>query len=122
MAQHNELGSKGEKIAIEYLTKNNYSILKTNWRFNKAEIDIIALCPKKEYVVFVEVKTRNSDFFGEPHLAVKAKKRNNIILAANEFIKQYNYDLESRFDIISIILNQKTMQLEHIEEAFWARP
>ncbi|MGY6562272.1 MAG: YraN family protein [Luteibaculaceae bacterium] len=122
MAQHNDLGKQGEKIALLYLQEKDYQILSSNYTFKKAEIDIIALCPKKEFIVFVEVKTRNSSYFGEPHLAVKTKKRGNIIAAAHQFIIENDYDNEARFDIISIVLNKTTQDIEHIESAFWAVP
>ncbi|HEX8576362.1 MAG TPA: YraN family protein, partial [Flavobacterium sp.] len=50
MAEHNELGKQGEALAVEYLQKNGYTILETNWVFQKAEIDIIA---QKENVLAV---------------------------------------------------------------------
>jgi len=122
MASHNELGQEGEKLALQYLINKGYFFVEKNWRAGKDEIDIIVLCPKKERLIFVEVKTRNSDFFGEPHLAVKTKKRDHLIKAANSFIQQNNYDQEAQFDIISIVLNKNAFDLEHIEEAFWPRP
>ena len=59
MAEHNELGKKGEKLAIDFLLKNGYKILETNYRFLKAEVDIIA--QKDEVLAVVEVKTRSTD-------------------------------------------------------------
>ncbi len=57
-------GVNGELIAKSYLEKNGYLILERNWRYKKYEIDIIA--QKPNLIVFVEVKTRKNDTFGEP--------------------------------------------------------
>ena len=64
MAKHNKLGKKGELIAFMFLQKEGFCILKTNWRYQKAEVDIIA--QKDGFLVFVEVKTRGSKKFGNP--------------------------------------------------------
>ncbi len=72
MAEHNELGKLGEELAVDFLQKNGYEILETNWVFQKAEIDIIA--QKDNMLVAVEVKTRSSIDFGLPQDFVKPKK------------------------------------------------
>ncbi|MEN8187811.1 MAG: YraN family protein, partial [Bacteroidota bacterium] len=74
MAQHNELGKKGEDLAVEFLIKNGFEILDRNWRFKKAEIDIIA--QKDDLLVMAEVKTRSTDFFGDPQEFIKPKQKN----------------------------------------------
>lgn len=74
MAEHNELGKLGEELAVDFLQKNGYDILETNWVFQKAEIDIIA--QKDNTLVAVEVKTRSSIDFGLPQDFVKPKKFN----------------------------------------------
>ena len=73
MAQHNDLGKKGEQLAIDYLVKKGYTILDKNWRFQKAEVDIIA--QKEETLAVVEVKTRSSIDFGSPQDFVNPKKK-----------------------------------------------
>ena len=73
MAYHNELGKIGEKLAAEYLINKGYEILAQNFYFDKAEIDIIAKKDNNTLVV-VEVKTRNSDFFGDPQVFVTPSK------------------------------------------------
>ena len=72
MAEHNDLGNKGEEIAIAYLQDKNYTILEKNWRFKKAEVDIIAL--KEVVLAVIEVKTRTSNYFGNPEEFVNKKK------------------------------------------------
>ena len=64
MAIHNELGKKGEQLAVDFLQKKGYTILDRNWRFKKAEVDIIA--QKEQILAIVEVKTRSSNYFGNP--------------------------------------------------------
>ena len=71
MAKHNELGKEGELIAFMFLQKESFHILKTNWRYQKAEVDIIA--QKDGFLVFVEVKTRSSKKFGKPEEAINKK-------------------------------------------------
>ena len=116
MATHNDLGNEGEDMAAAHLVKSGYQILEQNWRFGKEEIDIIARIGDE--LVIVEVKTRNSDFFGEPHEFVSKSKQNHMIRAANAYVEKKDLDVEVRFDVIGIILNQKEQKLDHIADAF----
>ncbi len=118
MGSHNELGKIGEEIAAQYLLKKGYKILRRNFFFDKAEIDIIAQ-KEEDTVVIVEVKTRNSDFFGDPQSFVTSGKIKNLVKAANEYIVSNDLDVEVRFDVIAILKNQKTESLEHFENAFY---
>jgi putative endonuclease len=119
MSDHKEFGDLGEKLAIEFLIKNGFKILDTNWVFKHKEIDIIA--HKKPFVVFVEVKTRRTNYFGEPFTFVDRKKQNFIIKAAHEYIIQNDIEEEARFDIISVLYNDRSKDIKHIEDAFYAR-
>lgn len=116
MASHNELGKKGEEIAVEFLVKNGYKILEQNWRFQKAEVDIIAL--KNDILAIVEVKTRSTNYFGNPQDFVNSKKIKLLVEAINEYIISKNLDVDVRFDIIAIIKNQNSFKIEHLEDAF----
>ena len=89
MAQHNELGKKGEQLAIDYLVKKGYKILDKNWRYLKAEVDIIA--KKDSMIVAVEVKTRSSDYFGDPQDFINKKK----ISLKKKFLKRVVTDEEA---------------------------
>ena len=117
MAAHNELGKEGEELAISFLKNKGYNILETNWRFDKAEIDIIA--QKNNVLAAVEVKTRSSLDFGLPQEFVKPKKIKLIVKAINEFVEKYDLDVEVRFDIIAISKINGDFNIEHIEEAFY---
>lgn len=117
MAEHNQLGAKGELLATHLLRKKGYSILAQNWRSGKNELDIVA--KTGETLAFVEVKTRSTDFFGDPIEAVSPSKQKRIIQAANDYLEQHQLNLEARFDIISIVSNSKETHVEHIEDAFF---
>lgn len=119
MAQHNEFGKEAERRACEFLKQKNYTILKKNWRYLKAEIDIIAQDPSKNEIVIVEVKARINPLI-EPELAVTKKKRELLVMAANEYIVSNEIDLETRFDIISVEVKKSEWGFEHIENAFLA--
>lgn len=117
MAEHNDLGILGEAIAASHLRTNGYLILERNWTFKKAEIDIIA--KKDNQLVIVEVKTRNSDFFGDPQSFVTASKIKLLVKAANEYLVANKLDVETRFDIIAILKNKNTERIDHFENAFY---
>lgn len=117
MAKHNDLGKLGEKLAVEFLRKNGYEILETNWTFQKAEIDIIA--KKENKLAVVEVKTRSSLDFGLPQDFVKPKKIQLLVKAVNEYVISNNLDLEVRFDIIAIYKEGKSFEIEHLIDAFY---
>jgi len=117
MADHNELGKYGEKVAKDYLVKLGYNIIAQNWRYGKSdEIDLIAL--DSEFLVIVEVKTRKTADYENPKDAVTKKKQSFLIRAANHFIEERDIPNEVRFDIISIIAYPNKPEIEHIKEAF----
>lgn len=121
MAQHNDTGKWGETLATEYLRKNKYTIRDTNWRNRHRDIDIVALTPDMRTLVFVEVKTRTSDYFQQPEDTVDKQKVRNIALAANAYIKQNRIQLDTRFDIITVLgdsQNEAVPIIRHWESAF----
>ncbi|NEW79514.1 MAG: YraN family protein [Gelidibacter sp.] len=117
MAKHNELGALGEELAVEELEKNGYEIMERNWRYKKAEIDIIAR--KNDVLAIVEVKTRSSDYFGDPQDFVNSKKIKMLVEAVNEYVVSKDLEVEVRFDIIAIIINENKLTIEHLEDAFY---
>src|SRR5574344_1083129 len=116
MANKREKGAMGEKLAQEFLIKNGYEIIETNKHFsNLCEIDIIA--KEKNVIVFVEVKTRSSDFCGNPLEAITKKKYDNIKTGVFSYLKDTKVKHSAfRIDAISIILNPKLQirQLKNI--------
>jgi putative endonuclease len=117
MATHNDLGELGEELAVEELEKNGYEIVERNWRYKKAEVDIIAR--KNNILAIVEVKTRSSDYMGNPQDFVSPKKIKMLVEAINEYVVSKDLEVEVRFDIIAIIKNENQLTLEHLEDAFF---
>jgi putative endonuclease len=118
MAEHNDFGRNGELLARNFLESAGYEVMDENWVHGKAEVDLIVYYDKK--LIFVEVKTRSGNFFGEPEDFVSDAKQKNMELAANEYIEIMEFDGEIRFDIISILFSKDgTHILKHIEDAFW---
>ena len=117
MAQHNELGKKGEQLAVNFLLESNYIIIERNYRFDKAEVDIIAR--KNNTLAIIEVKTRSSSDFGNPQDFVKPKQIKNLVKAVDQYVVKNNLDLDIRFDIIAITKKGKTYNIEHLENAFF---
>jgi len=117
MADHNDLGNKGEKLAFNYLVKKGYKILTRNYRFKRNEIDIVA--EFENTLIIIEVKTRASRFLAGPEETVTPAKQKTIIKVANDYIQEHEIDLDTRFDIISIILNEKETNIEHLIDAFY---
>ena len=118
MAQHNELGHKGEAAAVSYLESKGHRILEKNWRLHGYEIDIITTCGG--YIVFVEVKTRTSDQWGDPESFVGRQRMRRMIQGAHQYLLRERIDLPARFEIIAILWKGDRCELEHIEEAFMA--
>jgi putative endonuclease len=117
MAQHNELGKKGEQLAVDFLLKNNYAIIERNYRFDKAEVDIIARI--KDTLAIIEVKTRSSTDFGNPQDFVKPKQIQRLVKAVDEYVNVNDLDVEVRFDIIAIVKENNNFNIEHLENAFY---
>ena len=116
-----ELCKKGEALAGKLLKKRGYKILKRNYVSKYGEIDIVAY--DKGAISFVEVKTRQSDNYGPPELAVTKEKRKRIIRAAlNYLVKNHIEDINCRFDVVSILFkeNDNKPDIELFENAFTA--
>ena len=117
MAKHNELGKKGEQLAVDFLIENKYDIIERNYRFDKAEVDIIA--QKNDTLAIIEVKTRSTTDFGNPQDFVKPKQIKRLVKAVDEYVTVNNLDVEVRFDIIAIVKENNTFNIEHLQDAFY---
>ena len=117
MAESHNLGQKGEDLATDHLKKAGFKILSRNWKWGKHEIDIIA--ENKDLIVFAEVKTRTDDYQMHPVTAVTKEKQKSIIWAADGYLQKFKINKESRFDVITIIKNGDSYQIDHIEGAFY---
>ena len=116
MRLQNELGRKGEELAARWMKEMGFDIRERNYRFGKAEIDILAL--KGEILSVVEVKMRRSGHLQPLAVSVGQKKRERIIKAADHYVLKNNLDVEVRFDIIHVVHYGNTFTLEHLEGAF----
>lgn len=116
MANHNKVGTLGERLAKNYLQEQHYQILETNWRWGKAEIDLIVRLDN--LIVFVEVKTRTRTTFGLPEEAITAQKQERLYGAATEYLYQQKHEGEFRFDVVSIILEPQ-VSIQHFPDAFF---
>ncbi|MFD0834608.1 YraN family protein [Mariniflexile aquimaris] len=117
MAKHNELGKKGEQLAVNFLLENSYDIIERNYRFDKAEVDIIA--QKDNILAIIEVKTRSTIEFGNPQDFVKPGQIQRLVKAVDEYVNTNGLDVEVRFDIIAIVKNGKNYEIEHLKDAFY---
>jgi putative endonuclease len=117
MTKAGVLGKKGEEIAAKYLKGEGYSILARNWFCDHHEIDIIAR--QGDQIVIVEVKAREGEYFEEPWEAVSTGKVRNVVEAAEAWLIEQRVDLETRFDVISIVFSDDgNYELTHFENAF----
>ena len=113
-----QIGDRGEDVAAAYLEAKGWLIFDRNYTFEKAEIDIVAT--DRNYIIFVEVKTRSNTYFGWPEEYVTPEKERNLKKAAEAWI--YERKMETavcRFDIISIVQKgNNAPQITHYEDAF----
>lgn len=110
-------GTIGENLAVDYLRENGYRVLERNYRYDRAEVDIIA--EDNEVLVFVEVKARRSKTYGEPEEAVTLRKQMQLRKAAEGFLLERNIeDRECRFDIVAIHWETNEHRVHHIVDAF----
>jgi len=115
---HIELGKEGELKAIEYLRDKGYELLEQNYRNRIGEIDLIAR--EKDYLCFIEVKTRISENQGHPFEAVNYRKQRQIIRTSLLYLTENNIDEQNvRFDVVAVIpQEQGNMAIDLIQNAF----
>jgi putative endonuclease len=111
-------GRRGEKLAVKHLRSAGYEILRTNWRWKRYEIDVVAR--KDRIIAFVEVKTRADTAFGRPEEFVDRNKQAFLRRAADAFIGKYRlHGFVHRLDVVSVLLPEDGKPaVEHIEDAF----
>lgn len=118
MAKQQKIGKLGEDTATAYLESLGYEILERNWRFRRAEIDII--CKEKNILIFVEVKAKSYTFYGAPEESISAYKEGLIVDAASQYMVEKNHEWEIRFDIISIVFDKNLVpKIAHFKDAFF---
>ncbi len=118
MVSHIHTGQQGEAIAATFLSEKGYELLESNWRYKRAEVDIIAKDGK--ILVFIEVKTRSTDYFGAPEAFITDKKKRLLSDAASAYMEEIGHDWEIRFDYVSVIYQDEgNFHLRHFEDAFF---
>ena len=107
-----ELGMKGEYLAVEFLKKSGYRILKRNHRIGHSDIDILA--QDEETLVFVEVRTKSRDDRGMPEDTLTAKKLRQMKKTAEIYLVFNHFEGPARLDAVCIVLDE-TDRIKHFE-------
>lgn len=116
MAKRKDVGAWGEAIAARHLTQLGYVLRERNWRHDRGELDIIA--QQGDTIVFVEVRTRRSDAYGQPQETISPRKRAKLIATAQAYLETHGLqDVQWQIDVIAIELDQRNAasRIEHIE-------
>jgi len=118
MTIQRELGEKGEKLAVAHLQDLGFEILETNWRYKRAEVDVIAM--DEGVLVCIEVKSRSYEYFGPPDASISRKKEALLVDALQSYMDVINHQWEIRFDIITILYHpQSAPTIKHLPGAFF---
>ncbi len=117
MGKHNEFGKLGEQIAADYLLEQGYEVKARNYRYLRAEIDIVAI--KGNDLAIIEVKSRSTNFIAHIADTVTEKKKQLLVMAADHYVVYHDLDVSVRFDIITIFKEHGKFKLEHLEDAFY---
>jgi putative endonuclease len=120
-----DIGDRGEALAAAFLEGQGYVILERQYRFERAEVDLVCFQPAPQYeqggeLVFVEVKTRTGLGYGRPEEAVTEAKKRNLIRVAEAYLYERRLTgSPARFDVVSIFLQGDEHRVEHFKDAFW---
>ena len=122
MAQWNKLGKEGEQAARDFLISKGYTVRETNWRLGHLEIDIVAQEPAANRLHIVEVKTRSkADSHFDPMLSITQKKINNLVNAANGYVRYYRLPMSVQYDVMIIMGTPPDFKIHFIPNAFQPR-
>ena len=113
---HCKTGRNAEQLAVGFLRTRGYRILKTNWRWGKKELDIVAT--HGGVLIVVEVKSMVDNRVNHPYEVVDQRKQRNLVRAAEGFIRVFNSRIPTRFDVIAVIYHGGQVEIEHIKDAF----
>jgi putative endonuclease len=126
MNRKQAVGRRGEQLACEYLEKQGYEVLAKNVRTPYGEIDLItSLSEDKQEtsIIFIEVKTRTTQSFGNPEDAISLRKKGHILASIEYFLQEHpELDKDWRIDVISIYLNKisENIEIKHFINAISA--
>jgi len=118
MAEHNDLGKKGEEIAKRFLITKGHQILALNWRHRNEELDIISTL--NDLIIFTEVKSR-AFLYEDSSDLISNKKQKYLLDAADAYLQVHSIEKEARFDLVFVLIEGEKYTIEHFEEAFNAR-
>lgn len=118
MAEHNDLGKKGEEIAKAFLISKGHHILALNWRHRNEELDIISTF--NDMIIFTEVKSR-AFLYEDASDLISTKKQKYLLDAADAYLNMHNIEKEGRFDLVFVLIEGEKYRIEYFEEAFNAR-
>jgi putative endonuclease len=110
-------GNDGEQLAAEFLKAKGFTILERNYKYKRAEIDLIV--SRENWLIFIEVKTRSSASYGHPEEFVDYHKEKMILWGALQYMYKINWQGNVRYDIVSILLRSSGPEIVHIEDAFY---
>ena len=110
-------GETGENLAVDYLQNKGYVLLERNYRFKKGEIDIIMR--KDNTLCFIEVKLRSNLDYGRPEEFVSENQKSLIIGSADNYIHQFDWAGDIRFDILALTQKDSKVNFEHFRDAFY---
>jgi len=116
-SKHFQLGQDGESRAARFLVSSGYEVWEQNLQIGRVEVDIVAFDPKNKEIVFVEVKTRSTEFYGSPSGAVNSKKLRNMQRVAAAYIQAKDLNWEYRFDILAVLPGT----IHHYQQVSWDR-
>jgi putative endonuclease len=114
MSDTMKTGSNGENMAAEFLVQKGFEIVARNYRYKRAEIDLIVT--RGDWLLFIEVKTRSSSAYGEPEDFIDELKVRKIFEAAEEYIFSTDWQGHVRFDVVSVKLGAEA-EIVHFEDA-----
>lgn len=111
-------GKWGEDLAVTHILREGLVLLERNWRYKRAEIDIIAR--EGEVLVFIEVKTRSYADFGLPEEMINKRKQKFLTDAAMAYMRSIGHEWEIRFDILSVLGKPGgNIDIRHFRDAFF---
>ena len=110
-------GQHAEKLAARYLRCRGYHIWRTNWRYGRKELDLVARY--RGELVIVEVKSRERNGVNLPSEVVDRRKQRNIVMATEAFIRIHHLRMPTRFDVIAVSYDDSGASIEHTENAFY---
>ncbi|MBR9922485.1 MAG: YraN family protein [Bacteroidetes bacterium] len=112
-----EKGKRGETLAAQFLKKKGMTLLESNWRAGRNEIDLILR--EEQTLIFVEVKTRSKKYFGSPGTFLSKAQEQRIAQAAFHYCAEVGHDWEVRYDLVEVLLQGDSHQITYYKDAFY---